>query len=252
MKAPTNDVVRDASPVLASTEFRAADDPDSPYIGTLSGKLAVFNEWAEIDSAREGHFMERILPGAFTKTLSEQRAQIKVLYDHGRDAVLGIKPLGQIRSLHADDRAVHYEVDLIDTDYNRGFIVPAGREQGLLGASFRFRAINDEPNWNDRPGQSEHNPLGLPERSVRELAMLEFGPTPWGAYAGATSNVRSGTDDYLRKLLAELPADALRHLLDTGAADGTPAVTTNSNEPDGAPLGLTPGQRAAYLRSLTL
>src|SRR3972149_7305913 len=35
---------------------------------TLHGYLAVFDQWAKIDSAFEGTFMERVAAGAFSKT----------------------------------------------------------------------------------------------------------------------------------------------------------------------------------------
>src|SRR6266576_702073 len=57
-------------------EFRAlphgyelrADDEGMP---TLIGSLAVFDEWTEINSKAEGHFLERIAPGAFYKRFCE-------------------------------------------------------------------------------------------------------------------------------------------------------------------------------------
>src|SRR6266567_3038373 len=39
----------------------------------LVGYLNVFDEWARVDSAVEGRFMERTRPGAFAKTIKENR-----------------------------------------------------------------------------------------------------------------------------------------------------------------------------------
>lgn len=254
MKAPTTELVRVGAP--AGGEFRSDDPPDG-YLGTLTGHFAVFNEWTQIDSVYEGRFLERMAPGAFTKTIGERRDHIKVLYDHGQNARVGNMPLGPIVELREDDRGVFYEVLLADTSYNRD-LLPLLRD-GLLGASFRFRVINDD--WDDTPKRGGHNPQGLPERTVREVALAEFGPVTFPAYDGATAGVRSGTDTFLRHLLADpVAAERIATLLatpaDGAAPQGTPnadgAGTTTSNEPDGAPLGLTHGQRAAYLRSLTL
>jgi hypothetical protein len=41
------------------------------------------------------------------------------------------------------------------------------------------------------PGESEDNPDGLPERSIREVRCYEGGPVTFGAYEGATAGVRS-------------------------------------------------------------
>jgi HK97 family phage prohead protease len=176
----------------------------------LHGHFAVFDRWAEIDSVREGHFLERIAPGAFKKTISEQRDRVKVLFDHGQDPQLGNKPLGKIDELVEDDHGVRYDVPLLDTDYNRGFIIPA-LEAGVLGASFRFRTIDAE--WDDSPKRGDHNPQGLVECTIRELALYEFGPVTFPAYADATAGVRSMTDRFATPLVgpAARAAEPLRH-----------------------------------------
>lgn len=154
----------------------------------LAGHFAVFNEWTEIDSFWEGSFLEQLARGAFKKTISENLSQVKVLYDHGYDPQLGNKPLGPIDQIREDNIGCYYEVPLIDTSYNRDFVIPAA-EAGLLGASFRFKVIQDA--WNDEPGVSAYNPKGLPERTIKEVRLYEFGPVTFPAYAAATAGLRS-------------------------------------------------------------
>lgn len=191
MDAPFDDLVR-ARP--AAVEMRA----DGDEMPTLFGYFARFNEWAEIDSWFEGQFMERLARGAFRKTIDENRDQVKVLYDHGHDFQLGNKVLGPISDLRERQAGVYYEVPLLDTSYNRDLI--PGLEAGLYGASFRFRVIKDE--WNDEPGASDTNPKGLPERTIKEVRLYEFGPVTFPAYTSATAGVRSLTGDYIDRLLA--------------------------------------------------
>jgi hypothetical protein len=77
---------RTVIPKLMKPEVReASGEPDKGGVSepTLFGHFAVFNEWTEIDSMFEGHFLERIAPGAFKKTFREQ--QQKVLFQHGQD-----------------------------------------------------------------------------------------------------------------------------------------------------------------------
>jgi HK97 family phage prohead protease len=155
------------------------------------GHFAVINEWTEIRSLSEGHFVERFSPGAFTKTISENRRNMRVLFQHGKDPAVGDKPLGGIEELREDGHGVYYEVGLLDAPYVRDNVVP-GHRAGLYGASFRFKVIRDEVV--DRPGRSEHNPAGLQERTIREAAVREFGPVTFPAYVGTTANVRSLTD----------------------------------------------------------
>jgi phage head maturation protease len=44
---------------------------------------------------------------------------------------------------------------------------------------------------------SSYNPTGLPERTITEAKVMEFGPVTFPAYEGATAGVRSLTDWYL-------------------------------------------------------
>ncbi len=182
INAPKDDLIR--AVFQPGLEMRA-DSEGGPK--TLHGHFATFNSPTEINSW-EGCFIERLAPGAFSKTIRENRDNIKVLYDHGYDPQLGNKPLGPIAVLEEDGMGCRYEVPLIDTDYNRNFIIPAA-EAGLLGASFRFRVIRDE--WNEDPGRSAENPDGLPERTIKEVKLYEFGPVTFPAYAAATAGVRS-------------------------------------------------------------
>jgi len=161
---------------------------------TLVGHLAVFDEWAEIASAREGHFMERIAPGAFTKTLSENLSRVRVLFNHGKDAQFGEKPLGPIRSVTPDDTGVAYEVPLLDTSYNRDLVEMLKADPPVLGSSFRFTVTRDSVDG--KPGKSDHNPRGLAERTITELRLSEFGPVTFPAYQGAGAGIRSLTDWY--------------------------------------------------------
>ncbi len=167
---------------------------------TLHGRGAVYGEWTEIGPSRyEGHFMERFAPGAFAKTIGEQRDRIRCLFNHGQDPSIGMKPLGPITDLSERGDGLHYEVELLDTDYCRS-LVP-GLEAGLYGSSFRFAA---EQKTDERKRIS--NPKGLLERTIHAASLRELGPTPFPAYGGTTAAVRSLTDEFL---LGRFPAEQL-------------------------------------------
>jgi hypothetical protein len=191
--APTDNLVRALIDDEAS-HLRAADGTEGR---TLFGHFAVFNRWTEVDSMWEGHFLERIAPGAFTRTFAEHRDRIKVLYDHGKDPQLGNKPLGPITELKEDKRGAYYEVDLIDTDYNDRFVIPAANA-GLLGASFRFKVTSEE--WVEPRNSTKANPDKLPERTINVTDVYEFGPVTFPQYEAASAGVRSGTDDFIDHL----------------------------------------------------
>jgi phage head maturation protease len=173
--------LRDVADALPPAHVRSAPNGGMP---TLYGRFASFAEWAEIRSAKEGHFLERISPRAFEKTITENRENMRVLFHHGADPAIGMKVLGPIRSLATDTA---YEVQLLDADYVRGLI--PGLKEGLYGASFRFTVVKDE--HAPRPRRSDWNPQGIPEVTITEARVIEFGPTPLPAYRGATAGVRS-------------------------------------------------------------
>jgi HK97 family phage prohead protease len=175
---------------------------DGGEMPTLVGHLAVFNQWAEINSVVEGHFLERIDPGAFTKTIMESRDSMRVLFQHGKDPTIGDKPLGPIRSLEVDAEGLAYEVPLLDTSYNRDIVAMLSADPPVLGSSFRFKVMRESVDR--KPTRSDHNPRRLPERTVQEVRMQEFGPVTFPAYSGAKAGLRSLTD---RMMLPEARMD---------------------------------------------
>jgi HK97 family phage prohead protease len=173
---------------VSGVALRAAgEDEGQPTGPVMEGHFAVFNQWTEIDSW-EGNFLEMFVPGAFKKTIRENRENMKVLFQHGYDYMIGDKPLGPIEELREEEQGVFYEVPLLDAPYARMEVQP-GLEAGLYGASFRFRVIREE--IDEDPGVSDYNPRGIPERKVKEAQVPEFGPVTFPAYEGASAGCRS-------------------------------------------------------------
>lgn len=162
-------------------------------IGILEGHFAVFNRQTEINSPFEGHFFEQLAPGAFTKTFQNRNSSMKVLLNHGKDPSVGMKPLGPIRDVGEDKTGAFYEVGMIDTAYNRD--IAPGVEAGLYGASFRFACVREE--FNPNPKRSDTNPMGIPETTLLEVKVREFGPVTFPAYADATAGLRSLNDEFM-------------------------------------------------------
>lgn len=235
-RPPRDGLVR-ARPGL---ELRAAGEDGMP---TLTGHFARFNEWTEINSVFEGRFMERIAPGAFKRTFNNNRSQIKVLFQHGHDPHVGDKPLGAISSLEEDPEGARYDVDLLDTSYVRDLL--PGLEAGLYGASFRFRVIKEA--LDEEPERSDSNPDGIPERTITEAQVFEFGPVTFPAYEGATAGVRSLTDELIFERMANDP-DRMRELLDFAqkaralGTDDLPSPGKGEDKPEANPSESTPKQ----------
>jgi HK97 family phage prohead protease len=176
-------------------------DGDSDGLGRLVLRFSRFNTWYEVDSFWEGLFLERTLPGAFKQTIREDRGAMRVLFDHGFDMTAGNKVLGPIDQLREDADSPVGEVPLFDTSYNRDLL--PGLEAGVYGSSMRMRVLGEK--WDDEPGESEHNPKGIPERTISRVRVYEFGPVTFPANPDATAEmasagVRSLTDTFYERL----------------------------------------------------
>ncbi len=191
---PRDSLVRVTDPF---TLIRSMTEGGMP---TLHGVGMPYEEWAEIGPSRsEGHFMERFASGSLRKTINEGRDRIRCLFHHGQDPNIGVKPLGPITNIGEMGRGVEYDCELFDADYVRA-LVP-GLEAGVFGSSVRFSTIQKA---DERKRVS--NAKGLLERTIKEAALRELGPTPFPAYLGTTTGVRSMTDEFV---LGRFPADQL-------------------------------------------
>jgi len=179
----------------------------------MVGHFARFNEWAEIDSIFEGRFLERVAPGAFADSFAALTP--KPLFQHGMDPELGDKVLGAPVEVREDDEGAAYRVPLFPSVPP---LIVDGLRAGAYGASFRFSVEDEEVDR--RPKLSDHNPEGLPERTITRAKVAEFGPVTFPAYAGATAGIRSMTDafrpptidDELERLVVEHPNELARRI----------------------------------------
>lgn len=183
--------------------FRDAED-GSPI---LEGKMMPYGEWTEINSRVEGHFMETFAPGALAKTLKEQAARIKMLFEHGRDATLGRQTIAELLGFRDEPDGAYYKASPLD-----GIppLILSGLKRGLYGASILFEPIK----W-DRsrfPGKSDHNPRGIEEHTIREAAVREISITAFPAYQSTSASVRSITDEVAARALLGDPVQLLEVL----------------------------------------
>ncbi len=220
---------------------------------TMTGYPIVFDKWTTIDSY-EGRFKERIAPQAVKRTLANNGDQIKVLFNHGMDPQIGDKPLGKPTVMTTDARGLYVEVPFSDTSYNNDLLALM-RDGAIDGQSFRFSVVEEDWAKQDTP---------MPERTITELKLYEFGPVTFPAYQSTTVGIRSrddfvawqGLDDEQRNAIAQIMG--LRTLTD-GLAEGTPSTWPAPQHSPGSPnrhSGLTIIQRRAnvaadLLRSAT-
>jgi HK97 family phage major capsid protein len=209
---------------VTRAEARPITTRASEGMPTMVGRFSTFGDWYEVDSLIEGHFLESVGTRAFEKTISESRASMKVLYDHGHDPQIGNKILGPIEELGTD---AGYVVPLFDTSYNRD--LAPGLIAGVYGSSFRFTVEKDV--WDYTPARSAHNPDGLPERTITEARVYEFGPVTFPANPAATAGIRSTTDNFYQR---SRDPEAFESLLRSAQVARTPApagAAARSDEP---------------------
>jgi HK97 family phage prohead protease len=235
MRAPDIDVVRNLTTRL---EIRGIAEGDGS-LGVMTGRFSVIDVWYEVDSLWEGTFLERTAPGAFDQTIAEDLPSMRVLFDHGFDPQIGNKVLGPIQALEADSS---YQVPLFDTSYNRDLLPGLRADPSVYGASFRFRVRGES--WDDEPKPSRSNPKGLPERTITNAKVMEFGPVTFPANPDATAQMNSATDqfyDQLRQRDTRLYAASARA---AGIGDLTGAsVARSADRGAHGPQGPTPTHR---------
>lgn len=156
-------------------EFRASDKG-----ATLRGYAAVFNKLSQ----NLGGFVERVDPGAFTKSLADQ-VPVFARFNHEDNGLLGTTEAETLR-LVADGTGLHYEVDLPDTSAGRD--VRALAERGdLRYSSFAFRTISDT--W-------EETEEGFPLRTLTAVQLVDVAPVVNPAYRDTTTGLRSFAQAY--------------------------------------------------------
>jgi phage head maturation protease len=227
---PDLDVVRSGEVI----EFRDGASVDGS-LGTLTGRFTEFGRWYPVRSMFEGDFMERVKRGATADTIRDDITGMRVLFDHGMDHQLGNKVLGPIEVLEEKSDGPHYQVPLFDTSYNRDLL--PGLKANVYGASMRMRVTADE--WDDEPGRADHNPDGLPERTITRMRVLEFGPVTFPANPGASAGVRSGTDEFYSRLAERDPAAFAGACRAAGIEDFTSRYTGRTGPAGGQ--GVQPG-----------
>ena len=246
---PNLEVVRAVSQVVRATD---ADDG----MPAMEVRFSSFGTWYEIDSLWEGNFLERTEFGAFAKTIEESVAQVKVLFNHGFDPQIGQKVLGVTESLTEEKDSPVGMVRLFDTSYNRDLL--PGLKSGAYGSSFRMRVIRDE--WNEEPGVSEHNPKGIPERTIKEVRLFEFGPVTFPANPSSTAAVRSMTDAYVEGMRSRDPLwvdeltrsrDALNFRTSPDRTAGDAAENPPTAPAASHPGGMSAGERRQRIHNLT-
>lgn len=180
---------------------------------TVEAFAAVFNSRAEVRD-QDGHYEEEIAPRAFDKSITQRRRgdawRIGVFYNHGRTlsgtpSDRASVPLGSPIHIEATSRGL-----LTVTRYNKTAladeVLESIRNGDITGQSFTGRFLSSRGH---RRGQklSAGRDGQLPVVTRTEVALIEYGPTPFPVYADAEiTGVRAAldalSDEEIERLLA--------------------------------------------------
>jgi HK97 family phage prohead protease len=151
-------------------ELRAEGDGN-----TFVGYAAVFNSPSE-----PLPFIERIAPGAFSKSLRSRKQDIKLYVNHNSDMLLASRRSGTLR-LSEDERGLRVEADLPDTTAGRD--IRELMRSGIVDKmSFGFQVDRKGDRWSDDGSERVLTSVRLFEVSV---------VTGFPAYEATTAAVRS-------------------------------------------------------------
>ncbi len=198
--------------LVRHVEFRAVDTATRDGL-TLDGYAAVFNDWTVIEGP-DGPFRERIIPGAFAKTIAERTPILQ--FDHGTHPVIGSIPLGVVTALEEDEHGLRVRARLADN-----WLVAPVRDAiangSIDGMSFKFRVVQQD--W-------ERADDRMFERSITEIALYEVGPVVWPAYESTSVGVRSA--EIAAALIDPTVRQEVARLLTSGTPEGAAESPTRS------------------------
>lgn len=156
---------------LAAPEFR---------VETQDGKTRVIGYAAVYNSLSHdlGGFRERILPGTFTRSLTEQ-PDVRALVEHDDKLLVGRTKAGTLR-ITDDERGLKVEITPPDTTVGRD-LVENIRLGNLDGMSFRFTTVKDA--WSRADGQTL--------RDLVDVDLIEVSVVSVPAYPDTEVAIRS-------------------------------------------------------------
>jgi HK97 family phage prohead protease len=151
---------------------------------TVEAYAAVFNSPVPIQDS-QGEYEEVIAPGAFKRTIAHRGTNFGVFYNHartlhGQSSDIFSLPLGTPVEVREDARGV-----ITVTRYNRNpladQVLESIRNGDIRGQSFSGRFVQSTPEA-PRHGFRRSADGGLVTVTRTEIAMSEYGPTPFPAY----------------------------------------------------------------------
>lgn len=202
----------------------------------IDAYAAVFNARQEIRD-QEGHYLEVIDPGAFSRTIEQRSGRFQVMFNHGKTmhgtpSERFSMPYGVPVEVRADQTGLFTSTKVAKT--------PLGDEVLELVESGAVRGQSFSGSFLATSRQQARTRGDLPVYTRTEISMREYGVTPFPAYEDArVVGVRSEAAELLDSLSTDELAEFLRSLTEPARADLVAVLSdladTSTVEPQEAP-----------------
>ncbi len=151
-----------------AVEYRKREEGQDKR-STMTGHAAIFNEETRIGN----WFREQIAPGAFAESV--QKDDIRALFNHNPDFVLGRNKAGTLR-LAEDEKGLAIEIDPPDTTQAKDLSILMERGD-ISQMSFAFEVMGEEWTYGDGDGE-------LDLRTITKVKLYDVSPVTFPAYEG--------------------------------------------------------------------
>lgn len=163
---------------VAETRAVGDDQPRIEGLGSVYGQTTriggFFFEWDE-----------EVAEGAWKNTISRDGADIRSMFNHDTNRLLGRTTAGTLR-LEDRKAGLLYDVDINADDPNAMSVHAQVARGDVSGASVWFRVTSEQ--WEE---PTDDNGLEVPKRTITEAELFEVGPVTMPAFEQTTAEAAS-------------------------------------------------------------
>ena len=190
----------------------------------VEGMVVPYEQWSEVDSVIEGHFLERFRTGSLRKTFTESLRRVKGYFEHGRSRMFDSTPVMEIRETWETEQGAFVRARLFD---GLPQWMMDGIRSGVYGFSLGGRPVRMERERNPKP--SDWNPKGIEERTYLELRASDISLTPRPHY-DTVAAMRSISDELAVEKLVQEPERLLQLLREATTEEAAPTHSEPTDE----------------------
>lgn len=196
--------VRSVARAYGVTDIHVRSDGSGRVVEAYA---AIFKTDTEVMD-QDGHYMEAIGAGAFTRTLNKGPFRNPVLFNHGRTVdgapnPIATMPIGVPEEVKSDGKGLWTATRYLDNPL-ADQVLDSIKQGAIRAQSFSGRFRKSLRSYPDGRGRT-----ALPHIERTEIELREYGPAVFAAYDGAAILGTRQLTTFVRSLLAMPQDDAL-------------------------------------------